>query len=256
MNTNPLQKKHRRAAIYIVAVVMLSGLSFWALKSVSRSAASGFPQPQVASAGTNQNSLPTQPTGAPPTAVPAVAGRIVNVKSVDRLGVPEFAWFRVHPFAAAETNGDYAWTAEDGKDTNIIRQLAHNALEYQRMVAENSTIYRRQLVYHAKGFSLLAQQAVQTGRRIQQLTLPGLDGQELPVVVTKTDFESGGDRGLFYGKLPGRPDSMVTAAFINGREAFTVVSPQDQIYLQAEARGPGEIVVKSIDPNTYGGAQD
>jgi hypothetical protein len=45
---------------------------------------------------------------------------------------------------------------------------------------------------------------------------------------------------------------MVTAAFINDREAFTVNSPQDQIYLVGEAREPGEIVVKSINPATYG----
>lgn len=243
-------------AVLAVAMALVSGMIFWVAKSVLRSAGLKNPQPQVASTATNQNFPPAQPVGAPLAPVPAVAGAATKTKPVNRLGVPEFSWFRVHPFPAAETNGDYAWTAEDGKDTNIIRQLAHNALEYQRMVVENSTIYRRQLVYHTKGFSLLAQQAVQTGQRIQQLTLPGLDGQELPVVVTKTDLESGGDRGLFYGKLPGRPGSMVTVAFINGREAFTVVSPDDQIYLQAEAREPGEIVVKSIDPNSYGGAED
>jgi hypothetical protein len=45
---------------------------------------------------------------------------------------------------------------------------------------------------------------------------------------------------------------MVTVAFVNGREAFTVISHQNQTYLQAEAREPGEILVKKIDPNTYG----
>jgi hypothetical protein len=167
------------------------------------------------------------------------------------LPTTEFSWFRAHPFPATASNRVYAWTAEDGKDTNVIRQLAHNEIEYQRMVKENDTIYRRQLVYHPEGFTLLAQQAMQSGQGIQQLMLPGLDGQELPVTVTKTDFESGGDRGLFYGKLPDRQDSIVTVAFIGGREAFTVVSPQDQIYLQGESREPGEIVVKKIDPKTY-----
>lgn len=167
------------------------------------------------------------------------------------LPAAEFSWFRAHPFPAAASNSVYAWTAEDGKDTNVIRQLAHNELEYQRMVKENDTIYRRQLVYHPEGFTLLAQQAVQSGQSIQQLTLPGFDGQELPVTVTKTDFESAGDRGLFYGKLPGQTDSLVTVAFIGGREAFTVVSPRDQIYLQGESREPGEIVVKQIDPKKY-----
>jgi hypothetical protein len=44
-------------------------------------------------------------------------------------------------------------------------------------------------------------------------------------------------------------------AFVNGREAFTVISPRNQIYLQAEAREPGEIVVKNINPSTYGRMQ-
>lgn len=173
-----------------------------------------------------------------------------------RLPVPQFVWFRNRPFAVTKTNGGFSWTAEDGKDTNIIRQLAHNELEYQRMVSENKTIFRRQLVYHSEGFTLLAQQAVQSGQSIQQIMVPGLDGKAWSVAVSKTDLESGGDRGLLYGKLPDDPDSMVTVAFINDREAFTVVSRQNKFVLQGEAREPGEIVVKSIDPATYGGPGD
>jgi len=183
---------------------------------------------------------------------PSVVGDPANIKTAGRLPAPTFSWFRLHPFNASKADGAYAWTAEDGKDTNIIRQLAHNELEYQRMVIENGTIYRRQLVYHLEGFTVQAQQAVQSGQSIQQLTLPGLDGQELPVTVTKTDFESGGDKGLFYGKLPSDPDSMVTVAFINGWESFTVISKLNQIFLHGEAREQGELVVKKVDPNTYG----
>jgi hypothetical protein len=79
-----------------------------------------------------------------------------------------------------------------------------------------------------------------------------LDGQTLQAVVTRADLREGGSQGQFYGQLPGRLDSMVTVAFVNDREAFTVISPQDQLYLQAEAREPGEIVVKRINPGTYG----
>jgi hypothetical protein len=197
------------------------------------------------------------PVPVPPSAgAPALPANRIAATAAANPAAQTFAWFQLHPFAVAQSNSIYGWTAEDGKDTNVIRRLAHNELEYARMVAENSTIHRRQLVYHPDGFTLLAQQAMQSGQSIQQLTLPGLDGQSLPVVVTKTDFESGGDRGVFYGKLPDDPNSMVTVAFINGREAFTVVSSQANIYLQAEAREPGEIVVKSIDPKTYGGQAD
>jgi hypothetical protein len=256
VNANPSPLTNRRAAVLLV-VVAAGGIIFWMVKNRQPDVALKNPWAPVASATKNQNilALTNQPAG-PIVQQPVMATNLVSVRPASRLPVPEFPWFRDHPFKAASTNGGYAWTMENGKDTNVIRQLAHNDLEYQRMLAENSTIYRRQLVYHPEGFTLQAQQAVQTGQSIQQLTLPGLDGQELSVTVTKTDFESGGDKGLFYGKLPDDPNSMVTVAFINDREAFTVVSPQNKIYLQGEAREPGEIVVKSIDPATYGGPGD
>lgn len=252
--TSPKQKNSPGRWIFIIAV-LASGFIFWRWQNLfSTDAGKNSASPPPA-ASTNQKQLSRSPSGALSVPVqPVATNRPAAIAG--RLPVPQFSWFQAHPFKAAETNGAYAWTAEDGKDTNVIRQLAHNELEYQRMVNENGTIFRRQLVYHPEGFTLLAQQALQSGHSVQALTLPGLDGRELQVTVTRTDFESGGDRGLFYGKLPGRPDSMVTAAFINGEEAFTVISPQDQIYLQGEAREPGEIIVKSVDPGTYGGQSD
>ena len=182
-----------------------------------------------------------------PAAVP-----VASPKDTDGSPLSEFSWFQLHPFKVTQSSGVYEWTVEDGKDTNVIRQLAHNELEYQRMVNENNTIYRRQLVYHPEGFAQLVQQALQSCQGIRQLTLPALDGQELQVVVTKTDFDNGGEQGVLYGKLTGDPDSLVTVAFVNSREAFTVISRQNQTYLQAEAREPGELLVKKINPNTYG----
>ena len=72
--------------------------------------------------------------------------------------------------------------------------------------------------------------------------------------VLKSEFEAGGDRGNFSGHLSGRANSLVTIAFAGGREAFMVVSPDDHLNLVAEPREPGEIVVKSIVPDLYGGS--
>jgi hypothetical protein len=243
--------KQKVSLIALVALMALLGLVYLLKRNPSPGAPSEGATPKSVASLTNQ------PVPAPPSAsAPALPTPSVAATAPTNPAAQTFAWFQLHPFAVAQSNAIYGWTAEDGKDTNVIRRLAHNELEYARMVAENSTIHRRQLVYHPDGFTLLAQQAVQSGQSIQQLTLPGLDGQSLPVMVTKTDFESGGDRGVFYGKLPDDPNSMVTVAFINGREAFTVISSQANIYLQAEAREPGELVVKSIDPKTYGGQAD
>jgi hypothetical protein len=163
-----------------------------------------------------------------------------------------YPWFRLHPLTATKTNGVFQWTQDDGMDTNVIRQIAHNDKEYHRMVLENPTIYRRQLVYFANSFASLVQNALEKHQGIKYITLPGLDGRIFTVDVTKTDFKNNGYRGRIYGNLHGESDSMVTVAFVNNREAFTIISPHDRIYLQAEAREPGEVIIKSINPTTYG----
>lgn len=227
--------------------LVAAGTTAWLLGRTDRNQTAAKPTP------TNSTASLVVAANSPQTGGPSpAAATSVRVTSTRSLPVKTFPWFQTHPFKVAKSSEAFGWTAEDGKDTNVIRLLAHNELEYQRMANENSTIYRRQLVYHPDGFTLQSQQAMQSGQSIQQLTLPSLDGQELPVTVTKTDFESGGDKGIFYGKLAGDPDSMVTVAFINGWESFTVISRQNQIFLHAEARGPGELVVKQINPDTYG----
>ncbi len=196
---------------------------------------------------------PAAATDTTPVAVtPPPAPIISNSADAARQPEPANSGPQMGPFKVAQSNGPYEWTAEDGTDTNVIRLLAHNDLEYQRMLIENPTIYRRQLVYHMEPFTLQAQQAVQSGQSLQQITLPGLDGQLLTANVTRTDFKDGGEQGQIYAQLPGDPNSIVTVAFVNNTEAFTVISAQDQIFLQAEAHDPGQIVVKSINPATYG----
>jgi hypothetical protein len=80
---------------------------------------------------------------------------------------------------------------EDGNDTNVIRQL-HNPSEYGRMVMENSEIFRRQLVYLKETAGSIFEKAKRRGAAVTQLTLPGLDGQEFTVEVTRTDLRNGG----------------------------------------------------------------
>jgi hypothetical protein len=223
MNNSPPRKT--RVTLVLAALVAL-GLVIWAAQPRRLAVPAKASAPDSAAVGT------TKPAGLLPA--------------------EDFPWFRSHPFKVAHSNADYGWTAEDGRDTNVMRRLAHNEGEYRRMRIENDAIFRRQLIYFTQGFAPLAQQAMQTGQGLKQITLPGLDGQEFSVDVTRTDFRNGGSQGQIYGQLPGQPGSMVTVAFLNMREAFTVISPQNHIYLQAEAREPGEVVVKSINPALYG----
>jgi len=59
-------------------------------------------------------------------------------------------------------------------------------------------------------------------------------------------------RGTFYGHVTGRPDSLVTLAFLQTRQAYTILSPADNLYLDVEPHNPGDVIVKSIDLEKYG----
>lgn len=166
---------------------------------------------------------------------------------------PENSDFRERPFPAAYESPRNGWTLADGRDTNVIRQLAHNHLEYDRMVEENPRILRRQLVYLKETAASVFEQAKLTGRPVRQLTLPSLDGQELQFEIAKSQSSGGSSRqGMFSGHLANDANSLVTLAFMDGREAFTVLSPQENIFVVGEPREDGQVIVKQIDPNTYG----
>jgi hypothetical protein len=143
-------------------------------------------------------------------------------------------------------------TIADGKDLGSIRKWAHNELEAQRMLNENDRIYRRQLVVLKEPVATTVERNRLTGETIRQLTLQGLDGQDIQFSVTKADLEPSGLRGTFYGHVTGRPDSLVTLAYLQTRQAYTILSPADNLYLDAEPHDPGDVIVKSIDLEKYG----
>ena len=159
--------------------------------------------------------------------------------------------FQLRPFAVVKETARHQWTDENGRDTNVIRRLAHNDLEYQRLVEENPRIQRRQLVYRNDTAAAVLQRARLSGEPVQQLTLPGFDGQEFQVTIERADLEPSKQSGTFTGQLAGKPGSMVTLAFKFGREAFTIVSPEDGTFLQGHPREPGELIITSFDPDTY-----
>jgi len=140
----------------------------------------------------------------------------------------------------------------DGKDTNSILAWAHNELEVQRMLDENDKIYRRQLVVLKETVAAIVERHRLTGEPIRQLTLQGLDGQGIAFEVERADIEPSGLRGMFYGRVAGRLDSMVTLAYLQARQAYTILSPADNLYLDVEPHDPGDVIVKSINLEKYG----
>ena len=159
--------------------------------------------------------------------------------------------FQLRPFAVVKETDEYQWTAEDGRDASVIRQLAHNEVEVRRLTEENLRVKRRQLVYCKTPVWGLVEQAKATDERLQKLTLPGLDGQVLEMEVTRADLAPSGLSGTFAGNITGHGKSLVTLAFKQGREAFTVESPEQGIFLQGHPREPGEIMITSFDPDVY-----
>ena len=159
--------------------------------------------------------------------------------------------FQLRPLTVANESATHQWTNEDGRDTNIIQRLAHSDAEYQRMVEENARIHRRQLVYRKDTAAAVMQRARLSGEPVTQLTLPGLDGQEFQFAIEQTDIEPSKQVGTFRGHIAGKPGSLVTVAFKFGREAFTILSPEDGTYLHGFPREPGEIIIVSFDPDTY-----
>ncbi len=193
------------------------------------------------------------PAALPANAPPHNAQAVPPLSSGSRLGpiVSAPATVQKRPFAVSLARGNCEWTAEDGRDTNVIRRLAHNELECARMLDENSRIFRRQLVYRKETAAMLLERARLTGQSIRQLTLPALDGREVQFEITRADVHPSGLEGTFTGRVAGAPDSVVTFAFKVNREAFTILSPSAGLYLQADPREPGEVILKQLNPARY-----
>jgi hypothetical protein len=244
MSSEPVfaQPQHGRWIVFAALIAAGAALIAFGWKHRGGGQAGPIPSPAPAGMNTPATALATSPV--PDQTAPPPAPIRPEQKA-------QYAWFQLRPLGVARESADYQWTAEDGKDPGVIQKLAHNDLEFQRMADENSRILRRQLVYHKETTDALVQRAKQTGESLRQLTLPGLDGQEVRVEITRTDLSSSGQQGAFAGQVAGRPDSTVTLAFKGGREAFTILSPADGLYLQGDPREPGELVVKSINPDTY-----
>jgi hypothetical protein len=157
----------------------------------------------------------------------------------------------LRPLPVSRSSGSHQWTEGDATSPDVIEKIAHNPDEFVRLVEENDRIQRRQLIYRAEPAWELVERARATGEPVRSLTLPGLDGQEVNVEVTSVDLDPSGLSGTFSGHVAGNRKSLVTLAFIRGREAFTVVSPDDGVFLQGHPREPGEILVASFDPDQY-----
>lgn len=157
----------------------------------------------------------------------------------------------LRPLPVTQKTIMHEWTAGDATTPAVIEKIAHNPDEFIRLVEENERIKRRQLVYRNETVPMLLDRARNSGEPLRSFTLPGLDGMEVEVEVTGTQLNQAANGGSVTGRVKGHFNSMVSVGFANGCESFNVLSPDEGIFLTADAREPGEVIVKEIDPNKY-----
>jgi hypothetical protein len=221
--------------IGVILLVLLALAAFLTIRQTTRTNRAALNPNTIAT-----NALP-----------PVTASRTTNSGIASAASTPS-PDFQKRPYPISYETPEIQWTSADGKDTNVIQQLAHNPLEYDRMVQENPRLLKRQLVYLKETAAAVFERAKLTRATVQELTVPGLDGQEFRFQIIQSDSNGSSRHGMFSGRLVGNPDSMVTMAFQDGREAFTVISPKENIFIEGEPREPGQVIVKAFDPNTYG----
>src|SRR4029077_12699293 len=130
-------------------------------------------------------------TGVIPAAIatnalpPIAASRATNsTASTASAPTPDF---QKRPYPVSYETPEIQWTSADGKDTNVIQHFAHNPLEYNRMVEENPRILKRQLVYLKETAAAVFEKAKLTHAPVQELTVPGVDGQEYQFEIVQSD---------------------------------------------------------------------
>lgn len=246
----PQQKPRNATRLVLALLIVVSAVGIWAFlqwqqkkppATVEKAAPIATPTPSQATSTADAttgsaSSTPVRSAVSQPTPDPARA--------------LTFETFRTRPFEPSEETASHAWTSEDGRDPDVIFEIAHNELEAQRMLDENDTIKRRQLVYRKETVPMLVQRAIPAGEPLKTITLPGFNGREIEVEVTKTDIRNM-EMGSVIGRVKGRFNSIVSVGFSDGRESFNIISPEDGLYLVADAREPGEVILKEIDPETY-----
>ncbi len=155
----------------------------------------------------------------------------------------------LRPLSASVETERHAWTREDAKAPEVIELLAHNPDEFTRMMEENTRIKRRQLVYRKEPVALLIEQARASGKPFTRFTLPALDGKEVEVEVLETRVD--GHRGAVMGRIVGQLDSLACVGFSGACESFNIMAPEDGLFIAADSREPGEVILKEIDPAVY-----
>lgn len=155
--------------------------------------------------------------------------------------------FELDPLEKTKTTKNHSWTGEKLMSLVGIDKIAHNDFERDRYLDENNYVVDRELVYRNV---VLKEVAAASGDDLPtELILPGLDGEEYEVVVTKwkrSQSPSGKDRGSITGHLRDDPESVVRWVYGGRREAGKIESIVKDVNLRFVPRQEGQVVVSEI----------
>ena len=159
---------------------------------------------------------------------------------------PETIYWELEPqpFEPVKTNAGFSWTAEDGRQPEIIRKLSTNPEMASALEEENTFTSRRQLIYAPADFGEKAQK-IYSGEATE-ITLPGFDGETFKVSIDHiTPIDTLNVSGSFTGKIEGATESVVVAASDN--DIWSIGIDIDGKHYQIQSRSQGEWIINDVD---------
>lgn len=177
----------------------------------------------------------------------SVTGRKQITNEEDDLVYQDFV---MHPFEISSSSINHSWTNVQIMSPAEIDQVVHNDIERMHVMEETAFVTGRQLVYQKVSFQDLAEKNLATGKELETIIVPGFDGKEYEVVVTKWEASGKDDEvreGHLSGHLKDDPKSEVVWAYYEGMESGVISSEALNIELNIVPREERQIIVNQID---------
>lgn len=182
----------------------------------------------------------------PPSTIP-VTGRkeIVNEE-----GDTVYEDFVLDPFEIVKSSPNHDWTGVNIVKPEQIDKIAHNDAERDRLIKETIYTPQRQLIYQKVSVQDRILASIANGQDLTTIIIPGLDGEELEVVITDLTTQPGeGDvtEGYLGGHLATDPESVVSWGYYDGVESGSVFSQKEGLHLEFSPREERQLILSTTD---------
>ena len=136
---------------------------------------------------------------------------------------------------------------DESATLELIGHIARSPEERERLLEENEWIRSRELVQVEESFRSIADR-LRNGEVIERLTLPGLDGSSVEVILDPDGQEiNSGRSGILYGTVPDAPESTVVLAFYEDADSGIINMPSRRQTISYDPAGDHRMVVRDLD---------